>query len=125
MRIALIGNAGCGKSTLFKHLAEEHGLRRYEVDALQWNPDWTPTNAETYNAAHAKLIAEDAKMARVNRDLQGQSDGSLDHRYRSDGRSKPALTFGLKRFKFSQHSAESGATSINMCELWPISRAAW
>ncbi len=60
MRIALIGNPGSGKSTLFKHLAEEHGLPRHEVDALQWNPDWTPTDAETYNAAHAKLNAEDA-----------------------------------------------------------------
>lgn len=60
MRIAILGNAGSGKSTLSKRLAAAHNLPRHEVDALQWNPDWTPVDADTYNAAHAKLIAQDA-----------------------------------------------------------------
>ena len=59
MRIALIGNAGSGKSTLSKRLAQDHNIPRHEVDALQWNSDWTPVDADTYNAAHAKLIAQD------------------------------------------------------------------
>ncbi len=60
MRIAILGNAGSGKSTLSVQLAAQHNLPLHEIDALQWNPDWTPVDAPTYTAAHANLIAQDA-----------------------------------------------------------------
>lgn len=59
MRIAILGNAGSGKSTLSLRLAKQHTLPLHELDTLQWNADWTPVDADTYTAAHAKLIAQD------------------------------------------------------------------
>ncbi len=56
-RIAVIGNAGGGKSTLARRLAAEHDLPYREVDALLWNPDWSRVGDDDYNAAHDKLIA--------------------------------------------------------------------
>jgi adenylate kinase family enzyme len=39
-RIAIIGNAGGGKSTLARKLAKQRGLRHIEIDRLLWQgPD--------------------------------------------------------------------------------------
>ena len=58
-RVAVIGNAGGGKSTLARRLSAEHGLPYREVDALLWNPDWTRVGDDVFHAAHDTLIAED------------------------------------------------------------------
>ncbi len=41
-RILVAGNAGSGKSTLCRRIAERHDLRRVELDSLYWGPRWTP-----------------------------------------------------------------------------------
>ena len=59
-RIAVIGNAGGGKSTLARRLAAERALPYHEIDAFQWHADWSPIPAEEYQAAHAAVLAGDA-----------------------------------------------------------------
>ncbi len=39
-RVAIVGNAGGGKSTLGRRLAERHGLPFFSVDQIQWLPGW-------------------------------------------------------------------------------------
>ena len=57
-RIAVIGNAGGGKSTLARALATRRGLPYFEVDALLWRDDWQLAPEDEYEAEHARLIAE-------------------------------------------------------------------
>ncbi len=39
-RVAIVGNAGGGKSTLGRRLAEQYGLPFFSVDQIQWLPGW-------------------------------------------------------------------------------------
>jgi adenylate kinase family enzyme len=57
-RIAVIGNAGGGKSTLARQLAARRGLPYVEVDSLLWQPGWQLTPVDVYEAEHSRLIAE-------------------------------------------------------------------
>lgn len=43
-RIAVIGTAGAGKSKFAKILAERLDIPHIELDALYWEPDWTPAD---------------------------------------------------------------------------------
>jgi len=40
-KIVVIGTTGSGKSTLAEQLAEKLGLSLIELDALNWDPNWT------------------------------------------------------------------------------------
>lgn len=40
MRIVVIGSSGSGKSTFARRLAAACDLKRIELDALNWGPDW-------------------------------------------------------------------------------------
>jgi hypothetical protein len=44
-RIAIIGNAGGGKSLLARALGTALGLPVYSIDDVQWRPGWTPAPA--------------------------------------------------------------------------------
>ena len=57
-RIAVIGNAGGGKSTLARALARRHGLPYVEIDALLWRDGWQPAPVGEYELEHARLIGE-------------------------------------------------------------------
>ena len=57
VRIAILGNAGAGKSTLAADLAQNTGLPHIEVDRFLWQPDWTPAPAKTYDGEHDRAIA--------------------------------------------------------------------
>lgn len=57
-RVAIIGNAGGGKSTVSRELSTMLGLPLYPVDQLQWRPGWQAIPKEEFAEAHAKLIAE-------------------------------------------------------------------
>jgi adenylate kinase family enzyme len=59
-RIAVIGNAGGGKSTLARKIAARHGLPHIEIDALLWQPGWQPTPTEIYEAEHDRLIGTES-----------------------------------------------------------------
>lgn len=41
-RIIVAGTSGAGKTTLAQKLADQRGLRRFEMDNLHWGPGWTP-----------------------------------------------------------------------------------
>jgi adenylate kinase family enzyme len=58
-RVVVIGNSGGGKSTLARRLAAQQGLPCVEVDTLLWQPGWQLVPVETYNAKHARLIAQE------------------------------------------------------------------
>jgi adenylate kinase family enzyme len=45
-RVAIIGNAGGGKSTLGRRLAARYDLPLFSVDQVQWQPNWIPAPPE-------------------------------------------------------------------------------
>ena len=59
MRIAIIGNAGGGKSTLAGRLAAELSLPLHEIDALLWRPGWAMVASAEFEAVHRRLLAAD------------------------------------------------------------------
>jgi adenylate kinase family enzyme len=58
-RIAIIGNAAGGKSTLAYQISVARGLPLVEVDRLLWREDWHLASSEVYNAQHSGAIAGD------------------------------------------------------------------
>jgi len=46
--ISVVGDSCSGKTTLAAALAERLGLRHVELDALSWQPNWTPTADEVF-----------------------------------------------------------------------------
>jgi len=59
-RVAVFGNAGGGKSTLAKRLADLTRLPLYAVDTMQWKADGVAIPHEEYLRAHADLLRQDA-----------------------------------------------------------------
>lgn len=57
-RIAIIGNAGGGKSTLARRLRDVLGLPLHAVDRLQWRPGWILAPQAELAAALARLLDE-------------------------------------------------------------------
>jgi adenylate kinase family enzyme len=55
-RIAVIGNAGGGKSRLARRLAARLAVPYVEVDALLWRPGWVLAPQESYDADHERAI---------------------------------------------------------------------
>jgi adenylate kinase family enzyme len=47
-RVVVFGTTGSGKSWLAERLAERHGLRLIELDALYWGPEWQPAPLELF-----------------------------------------------------------------------------
>src|SRR3954469_2290096 len=58
-RILIIGNAGGGKSVLARKIAAKRDLPYREIDTIVWRPGWEAFSQDEYEAAHAKLIAEE------------------------------------------------------------------
>jgi adenylate kinase family enzyme len=56
-RIAIIGNAGGGKSTLSRTLHDLLGHPLHSIDQLQWRPRWQATPKQEFAEAHMKIIA--------------------------------------------------------------------
>jgi len=50
-RVSVIGNAGGGKSTLTRALAEKFGLPVLPVDMVQWRPGWRSVSEEEVSKA--------------------------------------------------------------------------
>lgn len=57
-RIAIIGNAGGGKSVLARKLGEGFDLPVYPFDDLQWQPGWEPTPAKRIQTAHSAWLVQ-------------------------------------------------------------------
>jgi adenylate kinase family enzyme len=59
-RIAIIGPAAVGKSTLAERLSAVLGIPVYHLDSLYWRPGWTPTPADEWDEALRAIIDSDA-----------------------------------------------------------------
>lgn len=57
-RIAIVGDSGSGKTWLGERLAAQLGLPHVEIDALYWQPDWTPLPDAELRARVAAVVAE-------------------------------------------------------------------
>jgi adenylate kinase family enzyme len=57
-RIAIIGNAGGGKSVLARALAHARGLPLRTIDDVQWRPGWVRAPLADVAAAHAAWLDE-------------------------------------------------------------------
>jgi len=57
-RVAIIGNAGGGKSTLARKLGVALGLPVYHIDLLQWKPGWVSTPLAEFDREHNRWLAQ-------------------------------------------------------------------
>ena len=55
-RIAIIGPAGAGKSTLSRILGERTGLPVHHIDAIHWKPGWVESNKEETRARVEEIV---------------------------------------------------------------------
>ena len=58
-RIAVIGNAGSGKSTLTRQLHNILKLPVYHLDKYYWKPGWVPVDPLEYSQLHDMLCERD------------------------------------------------------------------
>lgn len=66
-RLVVIGVTGAGKSTLAKQLSEHLHLEYVELDALHWQPNWTPSPLPEFRErAQAVLSATDGWVVAGN-----------------------------------------------------------
>ena len=56
--ILVVGDSCAGKTTLAAELAGRFGLRHIELDALQWEANWTPADLEVFRGRVRDAIAE-------------------------------------------------------------------
>jgi len=56
-RIAILGNAGGGKSTLARKLGERHAVPHFEIDRLLWREGWVQAPLEAYLEQHQRIIS--------------------------------------------------------------------
>ncbi len=58
-KVAVFGNAGGGKSTLSKQIADLTGLPLYALDLLQYQPGGVEVSDQDYQQAHQHLLTLD------------------------------------------------------------------
>lgn len=58
-RVAVLGNAGGGKSILARRLAAATELPLHPLDHLLWRPGWQAVPEAEFHTAHRALIAEE------------------------------------------------------------------
>lgn len=58
-RIAVIGNARGGKSTLCRELSRTLSIPVYAIDQIQWRPGWTPAPSEEIKREHDRILAQE------------------------------------------------------------------
>jgi len=59
-RIIIIGNSNSGKSTLAERLAARLNASFIELDALHWEPNWTPAQPEVFRERVRQAISADS-----------------------------------------------------------------
>jgi adenylate kinase family enzyme len=59
-RIAIIGSAGTGKSTMARQLGDITGLSVVHLDALHWHPGWVATLREEWDSIIAEAVSQES-----------------------------------------------------------------
>jgi adenylate kinase family enzyme len=59
-RVAVVGTTGSGKTTFARRLAARLGVTHVELDALHWEPGWTPAARDVFWARVAAALAGDS-----------------------------------------------------------------
>src|SRR5208337_661823 len=70
-RVAVFGNAGGGKSTLARRLAEVTRLPLYPLDTIQYQAGGGRVPHDDYLKAHADILRREAFLSRRYADLHG------------------------------------------------------
>jgi adenylate kinase family enzyme len=47
-RISVVGTTGSGKTTLARQISQRLAIPHVELDALHWQPNWTPTSISVF-----------------------------------------------------------------------------
>ena len=58
-KVAVFGNAGGGKSTLSKRLAERTGLPLIALDLIQYKPGGDKVSDQEHKTAHDEILQQD------------------------------------------------------------------
>lgn len=59
-RIVVVGTSGSGKTTTASRIAQRLGIHHVELDALHWEPDWTPAPLDVFRERVARALNGDA-----------------------------------------------------------------
>ena len=65
-RVIIVGNTGAGKTTLANALAARLGVDHVELDALHWEPNWTPTERDAFRAKARAALSPSGWVADGN-----------------------------------------------------------
>jgi len=58
-RVAVIGNAGGGKSMMCRKLGKALDIAVYPVDKIQWKPGWMSATSEEFKQKHEEWLARE------------------------------------------------------------------
>ncbi len=73
-RIVVVGPSGSGKTTVGSAIAARLGLPRVEMDALFWDPDWTPVDDHVFQARLRAAVQGDQWVVDGNYFSRGARD---------------------------------------------------
>lgn len=78
-RVAVVGTTGSGKTTLARQLSERLGIPHVELDALHWDPGWTPADPEVFSQRTVQALSggawvTDGNYSRVRDIVWGRAD---------------------------------------------------
>ena len=51
LRASVVGTSCSGKTTISRRIAADHGISHIELDAIFWQPNWTPLPLDQYRLA--------------------------------------------------------------------------